>query len=215
MHSRGSGGAQTQTIGWRTDCWTFMTSSTRRSGTGLRMSSPTPTPGCRRPSCWRVRASAEMIDALRRPRFFGLAHGRCSVARRRDTLCPSARRAFTARVENRPDSISNRSKPRVRCPPACRLTGSTGDDRWLREAWSAFNWFLGDNDLQLPLYDSSHGRMPRRFASRPGQRESGSGIHSLFPDGTSGDELRKTDIQIPEKLYGQVHDCSCKPLEIQ
>jgi hypothetical protein len=30
----------------------------------------------------------------------------------------------------------------------------TGDSRWRREAWSAFNWFLGNNDLQLPLYDS-------------------------------------------------------------
>ena len=33
----------------------------------------------------------------------------------------------------------------------------TGDDRWRNEAWSAFNWFLGDNDLQLPLYDSVTG----------------------------------------------------------
>src|SRR5579863_1269962 len=35
--------------------------------------------------------------------------------------------------------------------------GVTGDGRWRREAWSAFNWFLGDNDLQLPLYDSVTG----------------------------------------------------------
>jgi len=34
---------------------------------------------------------------------------------------------------------------------------ATGDSRWRREAWSAFNWFLGDNDLQLPLYDSTTG----------------------------------------------------------
>jgi glycosyltransferase involved in cell wall biosynthesis len=34
---------------------------------------------------------------------------------------------------------------------------ATGDDRWLQEAWSAFNWFLGDNDLQIVLYDSSTG----------------------------------------------------------
>jgi glycosyltransferase involved in cell wall biosynthesis len=34
---------------------------------------------------------------------------------------------------------------------------ATGDSRWRREAWSAFNWFLGDNDLQLPLYDSVTG----------------------------------------------------------
>ncbi len=34
---------------------------------------------------------------------------------------------------------------------------ATGDSRWRGEAWSAFNWFLGDNDLQLPLYDSVTG----------------------------------------------------------
>jgi glycosyltransferase involved in cell wall biosynthesis len=33
----------------------------------------------------------------------------------------------------------------------------TGDTRWRNEAWSAFNWFLGSNDLQLPLYDSVTG----------------------------------------------------------
>ncbi|MGC2195507.1 MAG: glycosyltransferase family 4 protein [Terriglobales bacterium] len=40
------------------------------------------------------------------------------------------------------------------CLQAYRLTG---DSRWRTEAWSAFNWFLGDNDLQLPLYDSVTG----------------------------------------------------------
>jgi len=40
------------------------------------------------------------------------------------------------------------------CLQAYRLTG---DNRWRREAWSAFNWFLGDNDLQLPLYDAATG----------------------------------------------------------
>ena len=34
---------------------------------------------------------------------------------------------------------------------------ATADNRWLKEAWSAFNWFLGDNDLQIVLYDSSTG----------------------------------------------------------
>ncbi len=33
----------------------------------------------------------------------------------------------------------------------------TGDSRWRKEAWSAFNWFLGDNDLQFSLYDSVTG----------------------------------------------------------
>ncbi len=40
------------------------------------------------------------------------------------------------------------------CLDAYRVTG---DIRWRTEAWSAFNWFLGDNDLQLPLYDSATG----------------------------------------------------------
>ena len=40
------------------------------------------------------------------------------------------------------------------CLQAYRISG---DNRWRSEAWSAFNWFLGDNDLQLPLYDSATG----------------------------------------------------------
>src|SRR6202795_4085828 len=40
------------------------------------------------------------------------------------------------------------------CLQAYRVTG---ESRWRIEAWSAFNWFLGDNDLQLPLYDSATG----------------------------------------------------------
>lgn len=40
------------------------------------------------------------------------------------------------------------------CLQAYRVTG---DSRWRDEAWRAFNWFLGDNDLQLPLYDSVTG----------------------------------------------------------
>jgi hypothetical protein len=33
----------------------------------------------------------------------------------------------------------------------------TADDRWLVEARRAFDWFLGRNDLRLPLYDSTTG----------------------------------------------------------
>ncbi len=40
------------------------------------------------------------------------------------------------------------------CLEAYRVTG---DNHWRDEAWTAFNWFLGDNDLQLPLYDSVTG----------------------------------------------------------
>ena len=34
---------------------------------------------------------------------------------------------------------------------------STGKARWRKEAWRAFNWFLGDNDLQIALYDPTTG----------------------------------------------------------
>jgi len=40
------------------------------------------------------------------------------------------------------------------CLEAYRITG---DDRWRKEAWSAFNWFLGNNDLQIALYDPTTG----------------------------------------------------------
>ncbi len=34
---------------------------------------------------------------------------------------------------------------------------ATGQSKWRKEAWSAFNWFLGDNDLQIALYDPTTG----------------------------------------------------------
>jgi len=40
------------------------------------------------------------------------------------------------------------------CLEAYRITSDT---RWRGEAWTAFNWFLGANDLQLPLYDATTG----------------------------------------------------------
>jgi glycosyltransferase involved in cell wall biosynthesis len=40
------------------------------------------------------------------------------------------------------------------CLQAFRVTG---EDRWRKEAWCAFNWFLGDNDLQIALYDPATG----------------------------------------------------------
>jgi glycosyltransferase involved in cell wall biosynthesis len=33
----------------------------------------------------------------------------------------------------------------------------TREQRWLSEAWSSFNWFLGKNDLQVALYDPATG----------------------------------------------------------
>ena len=33
----------------------------------------------------------------------------------------------------------------------------TGKAHWRKKAWTTFNWFLGDNDLQIALYDPSTG----------------------------------------------------------
>lgn len=40
------------------------------------------------------------------------------------------------------------------CLEAYRITG---DKRWHTEAWRAFEWFLGRNDLNLPIYDPQTG----------------------------------------------------------
>ena len=34
---------------------------------------------------------------------------------------------------------------------------ATGEEHWRKQAWAAFNWFLGDNDLKTALYDASTG----------------------------------------------------------
>jgi glycosyltransferase involved in cell wall biosynthesis len=40
------------------------------------------------------------------------------------------------------------------CLEAYRATGDIG---WRTQAWTAFNWFLGNNDLQVSLYDAETG----------------------------------------------------------
>jgi glycosyltransferase involved in cell wall biosynthesis len=40
------------------------------------------------------------------------------------------------------------------CLQAYRITN---EDQWLEEAWRAFRWFLGKNDLEIALYDATTG----------------------------------------------------------
>jgi len=40
------------------------------------------------------------------------------------------------------------------CVEAYRVTR---ENHWIEQAWRAFNWFLGDNDLRTPLYDFTTG----------------------------------------------------------
>ena len=76
-------------------------------------------------------------------------------------LCPSARKAFIARVARKHASTNNPWKPAAAVSACLEAYRATGDDRWLKEAWSAFNWFLGDNDLQIALYDPIYRWLPR------------------------------------------------------
>jgi glycosyltransferase involved in cell wall biosynthesis len=78
------------------------------------------------------------------------------------------------------------------CLQAYRVTGH---GRWLSQAWSAFNWFLGDNDLQLPLYDSETGGCrdglhPERANQNQGAESSLSFLMALL-------EMRS--VRIPEE----------------
>ena len=55
------------------------------------------------------------------------------------------------------------------CLEAHRLTG---DQRWHKEARCAFDWFLGRNDLNMPLYDpTTGGCRDGLHADRPNQNQ--------------------------------------------
>ncbi len=78
------------------------------------------------------------------------------------------------------------------CLQAYRVTG---DGRWRGEAWSAFNWFLGDNDLQLPLYDSVTGGC--RDGLHPDRANENQGAESTLSFLTALLEMRS--LQAPEQ----------------
>jgi hypothetical protein len=59
----------------------------------------------------------------------------------------------------------------------------SGDTRWITEARRAFEWFLGRNDLNLPLYDPTTG----------GCRD---GLHPDRPNENQGAESTLAFLQI-------------------
>lgn len=82
------------------------------------------------------------------------------------------------------------------CLQAYRVTG---DDRWRINAWSAFNWFMGDNDLQLPLYDSATGGC--RDGLHPDRANQNQGAESTLSFLMALLEMHS--LQIPENLEGR------------
>src|SRR6185437_15732723 len=83
------------------------------------------------------------------------------------------------------------------CLEAYRTTGS---GLWRTEAWRAFNWFLGDNDLQIALYDSTTG----------GCRD---GLHPERVNENQGAEstLAFLMAQVEMRLLGEIEGPSPKP----
>jgi hypothetical protein len=96
---------------------------------------------------------------------------------------------------------------------------ATGDERWMKEAWSAFNWFLGDNDLQIVVYDSSTGGC--RDGLHPDRANENQGAESTLSFLMALLEMRLLeDAEIPRINYEVVAgsgrlDRFRKPLEIQ
>ncbi len=74
----------------------------------------------------------------------------------------------------------------------------TGDHRWHTEAWSAFNWFLGDNDLQLALYDYETGGC--RDGLHPDRANQNQGAESTLSFLMALLEMHS--LQSPEKAEG-------------
>jgi glycosyltransferase involved in cell wall biosynthesis len=91
------------------------------------------------------------------------------------------------------------------CLQAYRATGDSG---WRSEAWSAFNWFLGDNDLQLPLYDSvtggcRDGLHPDRANENQGAESTLSFLMALLEMRSlqESEQMDNPVVTIPQKIY--------------
>ncbi len=88
------------------------------------------------------------------------------------------------------------------CLQAYRVTG---DSRWRNEAWSAFNWFLGENDLQLPLYDSATGGC--RDGLHPERANENQGAESTLSFLMAFLEMRSLQEPKQKEIF---YDCACR-----
>ena len=74
---------------------------------------------------------------------------------------------------------------------------ATGDQRWRTQAWAAFNWFLGDNDLKTALYDATTGGC--RDGLHPDRANENQGAESTLSFLMALLEMRQLqDVRIPE-----------------
>ena len=80
------------------------------------------------------------------------------------------------------------------CLQAYRVTGK---GRWRKAAWTAFNWFLGDNDLQIALYDPATGGC--RDGLHPDRANENQGAESTLSFLMALLEMRQLDEDKTEK----------------
>jgi hypothetical protein len=81
----------------------------------------------------------------------------------------------------------------------------TDEKFWLDEAWCAFRWFLGENDLQVPLYDATTGGCkdglhPDRVNENQGAESTLSFLMSLL-------EMQNIGTSITENLNQEMSVC--------
>ncbi|QHS51521.1 glycosyltransferase family 4 protein [Edaphobacter sp. 12200R-103] len=84
------------------------------------------------------------------------------------------------------------------CLQAFRLGG---EKHWLDEAWCAFRWFLGENDLQIPLYDAGTGGC--RDGLHPDRVNENQGAESTLSFLMSLLEMQSAQIPAAENLNSE------------
>ena len=141
----------------------------RRIGNGLSRRLHTPMLDCRKRSYERESAAANdaMVSAGARSAWIGWRG--FSVAKRKGHFVPIGSHGFYSKKTEKARFDQQPIEACAAVSACLQAYRATGKNRWRKEAWTAFNWFLGDNDLQIALYDPIDGRVSRRIASRPGE----------------------------------------------
>jgi hypothetical protein len=77
----------------------------------------------------------------------------------------------------------------------------TGERRWAEHARRAFRWFLGENHLQMPLYDASTGGCRDGLhADRPNENQGAESTLSFLLSLLEMRSAERADLAIPSSL---------------
>ena len=76
---------------------------------------------------------------------------------------------------------------------------ATSEEHWRAQAWIAFNWFLGDNDLKVALYDAATGGC--RDGLHPDRANENQGAESTLSFLMALSEMQQlVSIELPETI---------------